>query len=469
MSGKSKSLTCKQCNKTLGRRQEYDKHISGKTCPFCKSQFCNGVYRKHVKECESSESKTETDSAESESEEEFNPPRIERRKPEQSEIARKTEEINENVGDFTDEEINNAVLIEDEPKSNINWARKFDISTNYDFKPMSHDEVDKRPKSFFQEGFSEFIVKPDFVRPYFDYDDLKSIEEFNECKKQLDEWSKVFGPYSYGGYSYDEEVADEIDVTFIEKLKLTGPKQHFISLHLVYYESKIKAIDLREFAKTKDGRYVNQKFAPKSDPNVYDKLSSRQALRHPLSPKPVAGTNNFIQCAGKIAGELLPSTCIATVKGDEKYVPFRELTKIWGEITINAPIIAKKPVKVMKSISPADLTEVEIDSAKVENESEELIEWSEEQLFDFLKDNFEPEFSVMQKDLAPLWHSSIDKDMLIDVLIRWYELRTHSNGSDCVSVYINKYYAFENSNKWFYSLIRRIPIEKRIIANQVDS
>ena len=73
---------------------------------------------------------------------------------------------------------------------------------------------------------------------YFDFDQITTIDELENVFEWLADLTNVFGEYSYGGYTDDEEVADSYG------LRLYPEGNHFASIHVIYYQTRITTDDL---------------------------------------------------------------------------------------------------------------------------------------------------------------------------------------------------------------------------------
>ena len=86
----------------------------------------------------------------------------------------------------------------------------------------------------FSNNFIEIIKKPEYVHLYFDFDSIETMEQWNDVHEWLDSLVPVFGRYSVGGYTNNNEIG------FEKMFKYIPNAHHTLSLHAVYYETKIK-------------------------------------------------------------------------------------------------------------------------------------------------------------------------------------------------------------------------------------
>ena len=187
-------------------------------------------------------------------------------------------------------------------------------------KKITHEDIDNYD---FQKHFIEVLDKPEYIRPYFDFDDIETIEDYKEVISWLDSLDIVFGPYAIGGYT---KIEDFTEYGF----KLIPEAHHILSFHVVFYTTKIKSSWIIELMKTetKDNnkRFIYDNINKFCDPNVY-KLNTRQLMRHPLSDKYYKKkyTDNKTT-AGNILNDEKPQNLILTINGD--FLSLQRLQKV---------------------------------------------------------------------------------------------------------------------------------------------
>ena len=295
----------------------------------------------------------------------------------------------------------------------------------------------------FTNHFFEIIEKPQYVHLYFDFDSIETIEQWDDVHNWLDTLVPVFGRYSVGGYTNNNEIG------FEKMFKYIPDAHHTLSCHVVYYETKIMTNILMDLMKhTKDG-YIH-KIHTQCDPNVY-KLNTRQLMRHVLSDKFYNRKNDKnAKTAGSFLDEdSMPSHSIITIHGDEEDIDYTKLTELFGHgQVIEEKPVAKAPTKTKKHIT--------IDDIEYEDK---LIKFTYNDMLTFLR-YFDNCFNTLISDLVPLWHSPYDKDFLLEVVQDWYNEVEHSKPEQATDI-INRYYEREDTNKWFFSLIKHLPEDIR--------
>lgn len=338
----------------------------------------------------------------------------------------------------------------------IKYGLKFAYSNRWVPFEISFDEVDKY--DFSNKAFNEFIINQEFVHLYFDFDSIADEQQFLDVITWLDKVSEVFGPYSYGGYCNNEEME------FVGFRRIEGEK-HYLSMHVVFYKTKIKSSDLMEIMKHTDKKgFWKHEVHQLCDPNVY-KLNSRQAFRHVLSDKiykendPQNRSNH-----GFIINDLQPSTQIVQIRGSEPEIKKEEWIKIFPEIICKTKQakIEREERKNERGIKNAKIDDLVLD--------DDLIIFDKDEMQEFLS-YFSPDFDNLLKTLAPLRYSPYSKKFLREELIKWYGQIEHTNGVDNVVEQILNYHKKEFNNKWFFSMIKHLPkeIKEQYLAKYTKS
>ena len=323
---------------------------------------------------------------------------------------------------------------------------------------ISHDEVDRYN---FAKGFMEVIEGEEYVHLYFDFDTVKDADDIISIDEWLSKLYKVFGDYSYGGYTNDVGVSEEYGLRYIKG------SDHYASIHVVFYQTAISTKDLMNIMKhTKNDGYIYSGVHKLCDPNVY-KLDSRQIMRHVLSDKIYkVGDKNNKENHGKIVCDDLPHTQIIQVTGNEIIIGEDKWSKVFGKpvekVVDNKPVVnntnkVAAPVRVKKVVAE----EVDERATTLDINDKGLIELCDEDIMELLS-YFEPTHDNLSGVVANLYHSPFDKDDVLRWINEWYFAVEHNN-HDTVEAYVNKYYERVNNNKWFYSIIKHLPDSDRLV------
>ena len=349
-------------------------------------------------------------------------------------------------------------------------------------KTITYDEIDNYD---FSKPFNEVIRKPEFVHLYFDFDKITNKNEWWEVYQWLQKLSRTFGKYSLCGYTNDNE-------QFGKLFKYIKNAHHVVSVHAVFYETKIRAdrlMKLMKHSEEKGYKYNVNKFC---DPNVY-KLNTQQQIRHGLSDKyfgPGCEGQTIINKEGKkqklpknakTAGSFAdptnkPSHGIITIRGDEK--------EIWDEKTFydlfeyseteDKPKASKQKAnkEAIKTLSAKKATKPKANKKATKkttqydvnavnagfDESDNLIIFERDEMLEML-DNFDKNFNGVMCDIAWLYESPYDKEFLISVVSEWYQTVEHNN-PDAPEQLINRFYKYEPSNKWFFTMLNKLEDEQ---------
>ena len=96
---------------------------------------------------------------------------------------------------------------------------------------ISFDDLDKLSTDDIQKGFNVVILNEDYIHLYFDFDQIKSIDELDSVFEWLADLTDVFGEHTYGGFTDDDEVADSYGFTLFPE------GNYFVSIHVIYYQT----------------------------------------------------------------------------------------------------------------------------------------------------------------------------------------------------------------------------------------
>ena len=363
-----------------------------------------------------------------------------------------TESEIENI-DLSDivEESDKSVSNDSKPKiipegQKITYSEKIFISEKA-YKTLKKINKNDFDRYNFNKSFIEQIIhykdQPLYVHLFFDFDDIDDTTEYEKLIEWLDSLKPVFGDYAIGGYCNNEEMA-----AYGYKLIATATK--YVSLHAAFYQTAIDADEMRLL-----GRKSTKGMWPKIDESIYTiqnptKDTQKQAMRFVLSNK-VYGSKDKpdVEAAGNILGEKLPHTCTYQVWGGERIVSREEWSKIF---TI---AVAEKPKRNIRKTRITNTAPEE--NSELYAEASYIIPVDEEVVSELLNE-FEPTHTWLEQIGCLLLHSPFDKETVYDLLKEWYfQEGTEHHNLDTVDAYVNKYYKRENTNRWLFSIIKKIP------------
>ena len=195
---------------------------------------------------------------------------------------------------------------------------KYDVCINVSkyakLKEISFEDIDSY--DFEHKGFVEFLFSDSLVHLYFDFDNIKNYEDYYSVCEWLGKLSEVFGECSMGGYCDNDEMAAE----GFRKYEAGG---HWLSMHVVFYETCISTSDLVKIMNHENGKgFTTKGVHPLCDSAPYKLTTkrtgekSRQAFRHVLSDKLFSEKckeQNKMN-HGYILGDLKPSTQIIQIR-----------------------------------------------------------------------------------------------------------------------------------------------------------
>lgn len=384
----------------------------------------------------------------------------------------------------------------------ITWVPRIqgNDSTPGFIRHMPYDQIDKF--DFENNSFFEYLINLDRVHPYFDFDDVKTLEQYKSVLDWLRLLKASLGNYAIGGYTSKEDIAEYSDLKYIKNA------HHIASFHVVFYEVSVSAKLLMEVMKAKNKEFLATNVHELADSNVY-KLETKQKFRHPLSNKVFApGDNKNCETRGSIVDDHPPSHLIVQIRGDEKDVD-DILPKVFGaEHVLNKQTTAKGVSGIRNSIIRENLEKARAKQSKKEiaksivgNDdyadlydappsepskpskpsepqeptkrshhkkaetiqdleiTDELIKFTREEMLELLS-HFDNCCNTILTTLAPLYQSPYSKDWLIDVVSEWYEEVEHAHPEN-VQNFIDRYYKQEDTNRWFFCLIGNLDEDTR--------
>ena len=142
----------------------------------------------------------------------------------------------------------------------INWVQFIQTKTEDGYNTINYNEIDKID---FTKGFSELLQGDinKYVHLFFDVDNIQTREQYNELIEWFDSIKPIFGDYVIGGYTSDNKM-------FQEYKKLNNVDK-VISIHVYYYETKIKSTVLWELFRRSNAAFAYNNIPDIIDPSVY--------------------------------------------------------------------------------------------------------------------------------------------------------------------------------------------------------
>ena len=325
-------------------------------------------------------------------------------------------------------------------------------------KEISFEDVDNYD---FSKHFNEFLVDEDYVHLYFDFDTIKSNDEFDDVCCWLDRLVEVFGEYSMGGYCDNDDMA----AMGFRKYEDGG---HWLSMHVVFYQTCISSEDLVHIMKhTQKTGYLTDGVHKLCDPNVYKLVStkagqtSRQVMRHVLSDKiyKLNSTENKTN-HGFILGNYKPSTQIIQIRGTEPIITQEQ----WGNLfKVKSDNCIKNTKEKTDSVNNVVTKTTTVKKPKPEllnlDASENLIKLTDEEMSEFLN-NFEPTYDNFKNIVSNLMHSPFSRDDVLKWIESWYFSGDHQN-KETIKDFCENYHEIITTNKWFWSIVKHLKTDER--------
>lgn len=319
----------------------------------------------------------------------------------------------------------------------------------------------------FDRGFMEFVMDSvDNVRLYFDFDKVADENEYLDVVRWLDSLVPVFGPYSLGGYTNNEDFAKKYGYKHYPDCK------HFVSAHVIYYTTKINVDELMKIMRhnIKVG-FTNYDIHPACDPHVY-KLRTRQCFRHIMSDKiymkhkrmkglgedsdwfSTAHSTENVNNRGYILNGLGPETVVITPDGSEKLVPKEEWMKVFHPV--DKVCLQYKSPKLFEKII------IIMNMSTVENP----ILFTKEEMLEILS-YFEPNFNCLLRTLRSLRRSPYTIEFLFDTLYEWFSKVKHAQpAANSVSGLLDSYYRYDPSTNWLKYLLPYVNVQVSGVDNE---
>ena len=290
-----------------------------------------------------------------------------------------------------------------------------------------------------------------FIKPYIDLDmddkfeDEEVINTFdniiNTLQGKLD--------YVIGGYTSINSIHDEYEYIELKNAETTHKK---LSLRIFAYKY---AIDIRYVLAFwiehigLDKELIVKKII---DPSVYKTADKQQKLRLLQSNK-TRGDNkgvNAYYIYNKDNDELLYNEGFKVKYLSATWTKDTEIFKP-SNLTDNETLKKSLKGKTTKD----NTTNNKNDNNKNNNKSTDDITplLSEKDLLKLLN-LFPTDWDSIEKVVSSLCHSPYPKDVIKRVCYDWYNSIEHTNG-DKTADYIDRYYEYTKSNKWFNSIINQ--------------
>ena len=292
----------------------------------------------------------------------------------------------------------------------------------------------------------EVIYGFKYIKPYIDLDmddkfeDEEVINTFdnviNTLKGKLD--------YVIGGYTSINSIHDEYE--YIE-LKNTEKTHKKLSLRIFAYKYSIDINKSLAFWVEYVGMDKELILKNIIDPSVYKASDKQQKLRLLQSNKTRddnKGVNAYYIC-NKDNDDLLYN----------EGFKLKYLSATWTkdtELFDSSKLTDNETLK--KSLKGKTATNKKDNNDDNKNNTDDITPLLSEKDLLKLLNLFPTDWEYIEKVVSSLCHSPYPKDVIKRVCYDWYNSIEHTNG-DKTADYIDRYYEYTKSNKWFSSIIKQ--------------
>ena len=298
----------------------------------------------------------------------------------------------------------------------------------------------------------EVIYGFNYIKPYIDLDMNEKFEDEEVINTFDNVINTLKGKLNYviGGYTSINSIHDEYEYIELKNAETTHKK---LSLRIFAYKY---AIDInKSLAFWVEYVGLNKELILKEiiDPSVYKAADKQQKLRLLQSNKTRGdnkGVNAYYIC-NKDNDELLYNEGFKVKYLSATWTKDAELfdaSKLTDNETLKN-LIKGKETKNNKNNKTKDNNKK--DNTNNTDDITPLL--SEKDLLKLLN-LFPTDWDSIVKVISNLCHSPYPKDVVKRVCYDWYNSIEHTNG-DKTADYINRYYEYTKSNKWFNSIINQ--------------
>ena len=320
---------------------------------------------------------------------------------------------------------------------------------------IDEKEINERLKN--NQILYEVIYGFRYIKPYIDLDMYEKFED-EEVIKTFDYIIETLADkklyFVIGGYTSIESINERYKLIELKDIETTHKK---LSLRIFAYKYSIdvnKSLAFWVEYIGLDKELINKEII---DPTVYKDSDKQQKLRLLQSNKTREdnkGVNGYYVCNV----ESKKRKACKDFKVEHLSATWTKDTELFdaSELTDNKTL--KKILRGKTAENKKETTENKKETPKGdfngEKEEEEITPLFDEKILFKLLNLFEYEFENVEQVISILCHSPYPKDVIERVAYKWYNQREHFNG-DQTKQYINTYYEYTKTNKWFYSIINK--------------
>ena len=320
---------------------------------------------------------------------------------------------------------------------------------------IDEKEINERLKN--NQILYEVIYGFRYIKPYIDLDMYEKFED-EEVIKTFDYIIETLAykklDFVIGGYTSIESINERYKLIELKDIETTHKK---LSLRIFAYKYSIdvnKSLAFWVEYIGLDKELINKEII---DPTVYKDSDKQQKLRLLQSNKTREdnkGVNGYYVCNV----ESKKRKACKDFKVEHLSATWTKDTELFDASKLTDNKTLKKILRGKTAENKKETTENKKETPKGdfngEKEEEEITPLFDEKILFKLLNLFEYEFENVEQVISILCHSPYPKDVIERVAYKWYNQREHFNG-DQTKQYINTYYEYTKTNKWFYSIINK--------------
>lgn len=301
----------------------------------------------------------------------------------------------------------------------------------------------------------EVIYGFNYIKPYIDLDmDYKKFSDEEVINTFDNVINTLKGKLNYviGGYTSINSIHDEYEYIELKNAEKTHKK---LSLRIFAYKY---AIDInKSLAFWVEYVGLNKELILKEiiDPSVYKAADKQQKLRLLQSNKTRndnKGVNAYYICK-KNNDDLLYNEGFKVKYLSATWTKDTELFDA-SKLTDNETLKKLIKGKTTKDNTTKDNTTKDNTTKDNKNNTDDITPLLSEKDLLKLLNLFPTDWEYIEKVVSSLCHSPYPKDVVKRVCYDWYNSIEHTNG-DRTADYIDRYYEYTKSNKWFNSIINQ--------------
>ena len=326
---------------------------------------------------------------------------------------------------------------------------------------IDEEEINKRLNK--NEILYEVIYGFRYIKPYIDLDMNEEFED-EEVEETLNNILNTLADiklnFVFGGYTSIQSIHNDYKRIELKDIETTHKK---LSLRIFAYKYAIdinKALAFWVEYIGLDKELINKKII---DPSVYKSADKQQKLR-------LLQSNKTTEDNKGVKDYYMYDIEIDKFKAINKGFKVEYLAATWTKDTelFNSSNLTDNETlkKLLKGKTTENKKETPNGDFNGEKEEEEITPLFDEKTLLKLLNLFPTDWDSIEKVISNLCHSPYPLDVIKSVSYNWYNSIEYTHGvfgwTDKTKDYINRYYEYTKTNKWFYSIINQYYTPKKI-------